>query len=199
METECHNIASRIFLKGISKGPLGAGLASMDIGIADRLAVQNLQIPEHSTNTTLPNCSNENNAKGLYPVSGVRSRGGYAGNREHSAPVTATPPSFKVRHPSQLLPEQRYIYFVEAEEALPTSIKEEEKHCLKRAVNLPHHQAETKRASGNLEGCLRHVAPASGCEEPSVLTIFDPNQMSVPLVCSQLVGLSNASNCAGPV
>eukprot|EP00983_Pelagomonas_calceolata_P091502 1157554-Pelagomonas_calceolata.AAC.1 len=48
------NIASRIILKCISKGPLGAGLASMNIGSADRLALQDLQIPEHPTNRTLP-------------------------------------------------------------------------------------------------------------------------------------------------
>eukprot|EP00983_Pelagomonas_calceolata_P067279 1149421-Pelagomonas_calceolata.AAC.10 len=54
MVTERRNIASRILLKRINKGPLGAGLASMDIGSADRLALQNLQIPEHSTNITLP-------------------------------------------------------------------------------------------------------------------------------------------------
>eukprot|EP00983_Pelagomonas_calceolata_P085930 1156657-Pelagomonas_calceolata.AAC.6 len=53
MITKRHNIASRILLKGISKGPLGTGLASMDIGRADRLALQNLQTPEHSTNRSL--------------------------------------------------------------------------------------------------------------------------------------------------
>eukprot|EP00983_Pelagomonas_calceolata_P071735 1151380-Pelagomonas_calceolata.AAC.2 len=54
MIIERHNIASRILLKGISKGPLGVGLASMDIGSADRLALQDLQILERSTNRTLP-------------------------------------------------------------------------------------------------------------------------------------------------
>eukprot|EP00983_Pelagomonas_calceolata_P120334 1160696-Pelagomonas_calceolata.AAC.1 len=54
MVTERHNIASRILLKAISKGPLGAGIASMDTGNADRLALQDLQIPEHATNRTLP-------------------------------------------------------------------------------------------------------------------------------------------------
>eukprot|EP00983_Pelagomonas_calceolata_P113518 1159995-Pelagomonas_calceolata.AAC.7 len=38
-----HNIASRIY-PTISKGPLWEGLASMDIGSADCLAVQDLQI-----------------------------------------------------------------------------------------------------------------------------------------------------------
>ena len=54
MVTERHNIASRILLKAISKGPLGAGIASMDTGSADRLALQDLQIPEHATNRPLP-------------------------------------------------------------------------------------------------------------------------------------------------
>eukprot|EP00983_Pelagomonas_calceolata_P080682 1155246-Pelagomonas_calceolata.AAC.2 len=38
MVTDRHNIASRILLKAVSKGPPGAGLASMDIGSADHLA-----------------------------------------------------------------------------------------------------------------------------------------------------------------
>eukprot|EP00983_Pelagomonas_calceolata_P134643 1162078-Pelagomonas_calceolata.AAC.9 len=49
MVTERHNIASRILLKGISKGPLGAGLAYMDISSTNRLAFQDIQIPERST------------------------------------------------------------------------------------------------------------------------------------------------------
>eukprot|EP00983_Pelagomonas_calceolata_P071224 1151125-Pelagomonas_calceolata.AAC.4 len=53
MVTERYNIASRINLKANSKGPLGAGLASMDIGSADCLILQDLQVPEHSTNRTL--------------------------------------------------------------------------------------------------------------------------------------------------
>eukprot|EP00983_Pelagomonas_calceolata_P055929 1144367-Pelagomonas_calceolata.AAC.1 len=53
-ESEHHNIASTILLKGVSKSPLGAGIASMDIGRADRLTLQDLQIPEHATNRTLP-------------------------------------------------------------------------------------------------------------------------------------------------
>eukprot|EP00983_Pelagomonas_calceolata_P002204 74954-Pelagomonas_calceolata.AAC.2 len=54
MVTGCHNVASRILLKGVNKSPLGACLASMDIGSANRLALQNLQTPGHSTNRTLP-------------------------------------------------------------------------------------------------------------------------------------------------
>eukprot|EP00983_Pelagomonas_calceolata_P084439 1156360-Pelagomonas_calceolata.AAC.3 len=41
--TERHNSANKMLLKSASKGLLGAGLASIDIGSADRLALQNLQ------------------------------------------------------------------------------------------------------------------------------------------------------------
>eukprot|EP00983_Pelagomonas_calceolata_P036445 1133716-Pelagomonas_calceolata.AAC.6 len=61
MVTECQNIANRSLLKIASKDPLGAGLASMYIGSATHiksatscLALQKLQIPERSTNKTLP-------------------------------------------------------------------------------------------------------------------------------------------------
>eukprot|EP00983_Pelagomonas_calceolata_P073429 1152122-Pelagomonas_calceolata.AAC.1 len=121
--------ASRVPLKGVSKDPLGAGLASMDIGSADRRALQNLQIPGHSTNRTLPIyifprrfpdkqrlTSSRPGVILVVPMKRVprtnsryplRRRGGRRGNREHSAPATAAPPPSKVRHPSQLLPEQR--------------------------------------------------------------------------------------------
>eukprot|EP00983_Pelagomonas_calceolata_P113858 1160030-Pelagomonas_calceolata.AAC.3 len=45
-----------------------------------------------------------------YPL---RSRGGRWGNRGHSAPATAIPPTSKARHPSQLSPEQRHVHLVE--------------------------------------------------------------------------------------
>eukprot|EP00983_Pelagomonas_calceolata_P028175 882608-Pelagomonas_calceolata.AAC.2 len=45
-----------------------------------------------------------------YPL---RCKGRREGNREHSAPATATPPASKVRHPSQLLLGQRHIHLVE--------------------------------------------------------------------------------------
>eukprot|EP00983_Pelagomonas_calceolata_P022487 707846-Pelagomonas_calceolata.AAC.1 len=50
-----------------------------------------------------------------YPL---RSRGGRGGDvppvdREHIAPATATPPTSKARHPSQLPPEQRHVHLVE--------------------------------------------------------------------------------------
>eukprot|EP00983_Pelagomonas_calceolata_P079789 1154868-Pelagomonas_calceolata.AAC.10 len=138
MVTERHNIAGRILLKGVSKGSLGAGLASMDIGSADRYALQNLQIPEHSPNSTLPKyisprrfsdkqrlTSSRPDAILVVPMKRVprtnsryplRSRGGHGGSREHSAPATATPLNSKVRHPSQLqevLPEQRNVHLAE--------------------------------------------------------------------------------------
>eukprot|EP00983_Pelagomonas_calceolata_P068207 1149811-Pelagomonas_calceolata.AAC.1 len=86
MVTERHNIAGGILLKGISKDPLGAGLATMDNGSADRLALQ-----EPADFWTL----NKYN-----PLQG-------------GAGETGRPPDSKVRHPSQLLPEQRHIHFVD--------------------------------------------------------------------------------------
>eukprot|EP00983_Pelagomonas_calceolata_P043706 1139015-Pelagomonas_calceolata.AAC.2 len=43
----------------------------------------------------------------------LRNRGGRRGNREHSAPVAATPPTPKVCHPCQLLPGQWHIHLVD--------------------------------------------------------------------------------------
>eukprot|EP00983_Pelagomonas_calceolata_P005333 173752-Pelagomonas_calceolata.AAC.1 len=54
MVTERHKIAYCNLLKGVSRIPLGACLASMDIGSTDRFALQNLQVPGHLTNITLP-------------------------------------------------------------------------------------------------------------------------------------------------
>eukprot|EP00983_Pelagomonas_calceolata_P052336 1142809-Pelagomonas_calceolata.AAC.1 len=38
MKTERHNVAGRMVIKALSKGPWGAGLVDMDIGSGDRLA-----------------------------------------------------------------------------------------------------------------------------------------------------------------
>eukprot|EP00983_Pelagomonas_calceolata_P015284 484734-Pelagomonas_calceolata.AAC.2 len=43
-----------VFHKGFSKHSLGASLVPTDLGSADRLAIQNLQIPEIATNKALP-------------------------------------------------------------------------------------------------------------------------------------------------
>eukprot|EP00983_Pelagomonas_calceolata_P049910 1141702-Pelagomonas_calceolata.AAC.2 len=53
----------------------------------------------------------------------LRSSDGCGGDREHSAPATATPPASKVRHPSQLLPEQRRIHLVEVKHCEDTRPK----------------------------------------------------------------------------
>eukprot|EP00983_Pelagomonas_calceolata_P045196 1139614-Pelagomonas_calceolata.AAC.1 len=135
MVTERHNIASRMLLKAISKSPLGAGLASMDIGSADRLALQDLQIPEHSTKRSFPKyvfphrfpdkdrlTYSRPDAILVVPIQKMprsnsryllRSTGGRGGNREDSAPATATPPTSQAHHPSQLLPEQRHVHLME--------------------------------------------------------------------------------------
>eukprot|EP00983_Pelagomonas_calceolata_P041959 1138286-Pelagomonas_calceolata.AAC.2 len=99
----------------------------MDIGSADLLALHNLQIPERSTNRTLhtysfplrypdrqrltPSCLDTTQVVSTKRINSwypLRSEGEHRGNREHSAPATATQPASKVRptsHPSQLLQE----------------------------------------------------------------------------------------------
>eukprot|EP00983_Pelagomonas_calceolata_P031880 1000864-Pelagomonas_calceolata.AAC.1 len=96
---------------------------------------KDLQIPGHSTNRTLPIyifprrfpdkdrlTSSRPDAILVIPIKKVprtnsryllRRTGGRGGNREDSAPATATPPTSKVGHPSQLPPEQRHIHLVE--------------------------------------------------------------------------------------
>jgi hypothetical protein len=61
MITERHNVARRLIMKAISKGSLAGPIVSwcssyvhMDAGSTDRFAQQNLQIPEHASNRTLP-------------------------------------------------------------------------------------------------------------------------------------------------
>eukprot|EP00983_Pelagomonas_calceolata_P041058 1137881-Pelagomonas_calceolata.AAC.1 len=122
MGTVHHNIASRILLLGISKGPLRAGLASMDIGSADYLALQKLQPPKHSTTRILPTY--------------IFLCGGHGGNREHSVPATATLHAYKVRHPSQLLPEQRHIHLVGVKYCADTRPKDQLEASKQQQCNL---------------------------------------------------------------
>eukprot|EP00983_Pelagomonas_calceolata_P062930 1147513-Pelagomonas_calceolata.AAC.2 len=61
-------------------------------------------------------------------------RGGRGGNREHSDPASATPPTSKARHPSQLLPEQSHIHLVEVKYCEGTRPKNQlgaskQQHC----------------------------------------------------------------------
>jgi len=66
MITERHNIACRLIMKALSKAPLGACIVSMDIGSKDRLAQQNLHMPENTVNRMVlkwlfpPNLSDRN-------------------------------------------------------------------------------------------------------------------------------------------
>eukprot|EP00983_Pelagomonas_calceolata_P079047 1154513-Pelagomonas_calceolata.AAC.2 len=160
MVTEHHNIASKI-LKGVSKGPHGAGLASIDTGSADRLALQNLQIPEHSTNRTLLKyifprrfsdkhrlTSSRPDAILVVPMKRVprtnsryllRSTGGRGGNRGHSAPATATPPTSEVRHPSQLLPDQGHVHLVDVKYCEDTRPKNQLEASKQQHRDLCHH------------------------------------------------------------
>ncbi len=54
MVTERHNVACRLIMKAISKGFLAGCLVQLDAGSTDRLAQQNLQIPENANNRTIP-------------------------------------------------------------------------------------------------------------------------------------------------
>eukprot|EP00983_Pelagomonas_calceolata_P017257 540797-Pelagomonas_calceolata.AAC.1 len=99
MVTDGHNIASGILLKGISKGPLGAGLASMDIGSAKFVFPRHFPNKDRLTSSRPDTIVPMKLVPRTYPRYLLRSTGGCRGNREHSAPATATPPTSKVRHP----------------------------------------------------------------------------------------------------
>jgi len=139
MITERHNIACRMIIKAVSKGSFCACIVSMDVGSADRLALQNLQIPENSTNRTIPKwlfprrfpdksrlTSSRPDAILVSPVPSkarktptiqvqqARTSGrGRRGLGELSASATAQPPMPKVRYPHQLNQRQRQIHLVE--------------------------------------------------------------------------------------
>ncbi len=55
MITERHNAACGLIMKAISKGSLVDCLVHLDVGSTDRLAQQNIQIPGHANNRTIPN------------------------------------------------------------------------------------------------------------------------------------------------
>jgi len=54
MITERHNVACSLIMKAISKGSLAGCLVHLDAGSTNRLAQQNLQIPEHANDRTIP-------------------------------------------------------------------------------------------------------------------------------------------------
>jgi hypothetical protein len=55
MITERHNLACRMIFKAISKtGSLGSCIVSKDIGSNERMAMQNLQIPETAESRIVP-------------------------------------------------------------------------------------------------------------------------------------------------
>eukprot|EP00983_Pelagomonas_calceolata_P102834 1158851-Pelagomonas_calceolata.AAC.2 len=70
-----------------------------------------------------------------YPL---RNRGGRAGNREHSAPATATSTASKVHHSSQLSSEQRHIQLVEVKYCEDTRPKNQLKASKQQHRNLCH-------------------------------------------------------------
>jgi len=54
MVTERHNIASRIFIKTLSKGDFGGNIIFTEIGSGTQMAQQSLVLPAHVANRTLP-------------------------------------------------------------------------------------------------------------------------------------------------
>eukprot|EP00983_Pelagomonas_calceolata_P027247 856149-Pelagomonas_calceolata.AAC.2 len=91
-----------------------------------------------------------------------RSRGGpplysagRGGNREHSAPATASSPPSEVRYPSQLLPDQRHVHVVEV------------KYC---EDTRPNSQLEaSKQQHRNL--CCCHLSRASAQVTPHIILL----------------------------
>eukprot|EP00983_Pelagomonas_calceolata_P028527 893592-Pelagomonas_calceolata.AAC.1 len=55
MVTERHNIASRILLKGVSKGPMGAGLASWTLAVQMVLLYRTCRSPNTQQIEPFPN------------------------------------------------------------------------------------------------------------------------------------------------
>eukprot|EP00983_Pelagomonas_calceolata_P124971 1161167-Pelagomonas_calceolata.AAC.1 len=72
-----------------------------------------------------------------YPL---RSRGGRGGNREHSAPATASSPTSKVRHPSKLPPEQRHVH-LEVKYCKDTRPKNQLEACKQQHHDLCRHRS----------------------------------------------------------
>jgi len=54
MITERRNAACRLIMRATSKGSQAGCLVLLDAGSSNHLAQQNLQIPEHASNRTLP-------------------------------------------------------------------------------------------------------------------------------------------------
>ena len=115
MITERHNTASRMIMKATKSGTLRGCFVQMDKGSKDRLALQDLQIPEGCTNRTIPDWlfprrfptkqrltssrpdaiivtsspTKPRKALPIHPRYALRSRVGGRGDGELSAPVSA--------------------------------------------------------------------------------------------------------------
>ena len=98
MITERHNIACRLIMKALSKASLGACIVSMDIGSKDRLAQENLQIPENTTNRMVP--------KWLFPPN-FSDKNRLTCSRPDAIIVTAKPLNTSSASPRQVPNEQR--------------------------------------------------------------------------------------------
>eukprot|EP00983_Pelagomonas_calceolata_P062513 1147332-Pelagomonas_calceolata.AAC.2 len=82
-----------------------------------------------------------------YPL---RSRGGQG---EDSAPATATPPASKVRHPSQLLPEQRHVHLLEVKYCEDTRPKNQLEASKQQHRNLCRHLSRPQLKSPSIPFC----------------------------------------------
>eukprot|EP00983_Pelagomonas_calceolata_P041449 1138069-Pelagomonas_calceolata.AAC.1 len=110
---------------GLHKVYLGAvGLNILGLGYAHRCIFPRRFPGKDRLTPCRPDasCSNEKSARTNSRYL-LRSTGWRGENREHSAPAAATPPTFKVRHLSQLLLEQRHVHLVEVKNCEGTRSK----------------------------------------------------------------------------
>ena len=80
----------------------------------------------------------------------LKSTGGRGGNREDSAPATATPPTFKARDPSQLHPDQRHIHLVEVKYCEDTRPNSQLQASKQQHRDLSHHLSKGSQCEPRL-------------------------------------------------
>eukprot|EP00983_Pelagomonas_calceolata_P011934 383967-Pelagomonas_calceolata.AAC.2 len=102
----------------------------------------------------------------------LRSRGGYGGNREHSAAATATPPASKVCHPSQLLPGQKHILLPEIKYCEDTRPKNQLNASKQQHHDLYCHllRASAQDTCAKTAGMVSRFALEMGWEDLAYLT-----------------------------
>eukprot|EP00983_Pelagomonas_calceolata_P080688 1155250-Pelagomonas_calceolata.AAC.2 len=102
----------------------------------------------------------------------LRSRRGRGGNREHSAPTTATPPTSKVRHPSQLQ-EVKHCEDTRPNDQLETSTQQH-RDLSRASAQVTLHTILTRRAleKTSLNSHHQDQAWATGIHGASALGIL---------------------------